>query len=237
MKKPIYVVLLFLFVWVSCSKYDLNIEPAAETPVTSDIKASSLLSEENLIAVKKTLTAYVQSKNDIASRGSASGKGVNFITPFLTSDGVAFLDPLTFTFVIFETELDSNDFYRENNDGSVSVHVTSNNATARYIKFSSEGNFSGEHAHFSANYTGYVSKVPVYDGEGNVIGEMKMIDVDHPIRALSIHANGKVKYNGAGPIYNLIASSVKNSKGVIKSEFTLKKHISSTVSKTPVEKH
>ena len=228
MKKPIYVVLLFLFVWLSCSKEDLNIEPTAETPVTSDIKAFRLSSEDNIIAIKKALTDYVQSTGNTSARGSSSSNGVTFFMPSGNTVSLVHIRPLEQTIIIFEAKLDFNDFYRENNDGSVSVHINSNNAAASFIS-PSTGVLIGEDVHFSTNYTGDVSEVPVYDESGDLLYDMQKIETGRPIKALSVHANGKVQHNGTGQIYNLIFSNVPNKKGEIDYEYSLKEFIDNTL--------
>ncbi|HKK12104.1 MAG TPA: hypothetical protein VJ945_04695 [Flavobacteriaceae bacterium] len=235
MKTPIYAVLLFLFVWVSCSKYDLNIEPAAETRDISDIKASSLLSEENLMAVKKTLTDYVQPKGAVAARGGSTDKGATFFIPLGNRVSLVHIRPFEQTIIIFEAELDFNDFYRENNDGSVSVHINSNNALTSFIS-PSIGFLSGENVHFSTNYTGDVSELPVYNEDGDLLYDMEKMDTNRPIKTLSIHANGKLQHNGTGAIYNLIFSNVPNKKGEIMYEYSLKELIAKTLKQTSVEK-
>jgi hypothetical protein len=59
----------------------------------------------------------------------------------------------------FTAELSGSDFYRVNNDGTVSVHVNSNTARADYISglfTPNEVFLTGTKAHFDVNYSGAV---------------------------------------------------------------------------------
>lgn len=99
----------------------------------------------------------------------------------------------------FSAELDKGDFYRENNDGTVSVHVSSNNAEASYTEdlFDPTSlSLSGTGAQFSANYTGKVVEIPI---PGGVI---RFIDLETVERAVSIRGNGWVQDEG-GNVYKL----------------------------------
>ena len=189
------------FIFTACEKAD----------VKPPEKESFLSSAANRALVKNKLDTYFESKYGTAARGQ------RFITPFFTNDGFGILDFTNGGFAGFSTELDDNDFYRENNDGTVSVHISSNNALAEYIDFNTGAYLFGEGANFTVNYTGVVIEIPI--GPGQVF---KFIDFSDSRQAVTAHGVGWVDEDGTSGSKKLSMKVTDTPSGQVKSEFTLK---------------
>lgn len=133
-----------------------------------------------------------------------SSNGVEFITPFFTSEswGIFSFNPASgLTFLTFTAELSGSDFYRVNNDGTISVHVNSNTAVADYISglfTPNEVYLTGNRAHFDVNYSGAVVEDPFNPGFYYVDPFVALGS------AISIHGNARIRNaDGTGPWQNL----------------------------------
>jgi hypothetical protein len=216
MKKIITTSLAFLmvcFLFISCQKSGIEQEKSIE-PAT---KTTFLSSPENRAAIANALKTYF-GKNNSASR--VSSNGAKFIVPFFTgeSQGVARFDFSTFSLELasFSADYSGSDFYRINPDGTISVHVNSNNALAEYYAdlFDPTALYLyGNLGHIEVTYTGEV--VELFPG-------FYIIDTENSGRAYSFHGNGKVGENGTAPWNNLIAMGVITPTGQAQVSFSLK---------------
>lgn len=176
-----------------------------------------MLSSDNAQAIVTTLSDHFA-----AAPSGDLAKGESFITPFFTAEswGVINFTGGALEGAGFTAVLDGNDFYRENKDGTVSVHVNSNTAQAEYFEnlFDPEALvLIGSPAHLSVNLTGPVIEIPLPNGE-----VIRFIDLNSPkTRALSVHGNGKV-YDAEGGQYKLLVALTETPSGNRRSTFTLK---------------
>jgi hypothetical protein len=194
------------FLFISCQKS--SVEPVKKTNIFS--------SAENRVAIAKALKTYFEEKN-ITSRTS---NGAQFIVPFFTTEGIGIgnFDFVNFKLELanFSAELSGSDFYRENPDGTISVHVNSNNALAEYFAdlFDPAALYLyGNRGHFDVNYTGEV--VELFPG-------FSFIDTQNSGRAYSFHGNGNVAAEGVAPWKKLSAKMIITPSGQSQVDFTLK---------------
>ena len=182
------LLLLFTsFIFTACQK--ANIEQEKET--------SFFKSQQNRVAFAKGIQKYFN--QDAHARGAFNSNGNHFIAPFVSNEGwgIFDFDPSTNSLRLgnFNALLGRNDFYRENRDGTVSLHVNSNTALVEYYPnvFDIESPYYfGYAGHFDANYTGPVVTLDF----GDFI--IKFIDINTPGKAVTIHGNGRVRENGTG---------------------------------------
>lgn len=207
--------------FISCQKSGISLET----------KTTFLSSAANRVAFANSLTAHFSQNTDALSRTSGvNSNGAHFIAPFFSSEGTGIFDFDFSTFTLrvayFTAELNGSDFYRENPDGTVSVHINSNTALAEYAANAFDPNalyLYGTKAHFSANYTGPVVEDAFYDDEGNLIFSYKYIDYyTNPGKAVSFEGNGKVGVNGVAPLNDLSLKIVLTPGEQNQIDFTLK---------------
>ena len=206
-------------------------EPAAATAVNTSFFSSF----ENRKAFTESFKEnFLENTNAKGVVSNAKSSGAHFIAPFFSSAGEGVIDfnwdTGDFQMAFFSGELSESDFYRENPDGTVTVHVNMNSAFAEYIK----GNFFtgpsagdiylyGNNAHYSATYTGPVVEQKFYDEDGNLIFSWKYIDTyTNTVRGYNIKGNGKVGENGVAPLKNLSMKVVQTSSGQSLIDFSLK---------------
>jgi hypothetical protein len=175
-------------------------------------KTSFLSSAENRVAVANAFKTYFGRNNTTSLPAS---NGAQFIVPFFTdeSQGIGKFDPVNFKLELasFTAELTSNDFYRQNPDGTYSVHVNSNNALAEYYQdlFDPAALYLyGDGTHFDVDYTGNLVEFPFYDENGNLISVFRFIDFGGSGRAVSVHGNGNVGPEGTAPWKKLSIKAV-----------------------------
>jgi hypothetical protein len=197
--------------FTSCEKSEnLNAPSASSTErkqTIADLKSS-----------REFLTAYKQMEDAFAAKNA--GSRAEFIAPFFTSEGFGLakdvvIDWNTFTliegkFCFFNTELDGNDFYRRNNDGTISVHVTSNQAYAEHYDVATDALHFTNNGNMSLNYTGEEVSFDITDEDGNVLFTVHFIDQMANPSAVSMTGNGRVKLNGTGAAQTLVARLVAN---------------------------
>jgi hypothetical protein len=209
-----YLFFVIFLAFASCQKSELekDPEPAGEKSILS--------SAENRASIAKSLKTYFDQQSP--TKASTDGKGSKFITPFSigTGQGIFEFNPetLDFKMVSFLAYLDDNDFYRENPDGTVSVHINSTDALAEYM----EGNFMemepskylyGENGHLNVNYTGTVFEFPIYDWEtGELLFVIKFVSPDNS-KATVYNGNGKVSEGEGAPWQMLTMKMLTNSNG------------------------
>ena len=128
---------------------------------------------------------------EMKTRQANTRNGAQFIEVFFNEEGFWFFEDGKSAY--FYSELDGNDFYRENPDGTISVHVTSNQGWGEYD--GPEGYAYGDKMHVNMKYTG-----PVVD-----FGFFKYIDMLSSPNAVVWHGSGKVRFDGVGPKHNFHA--------------------------------
>ena len=190
MKKLIYVLSLSFLALISCTQDDSIISPTNE--------ASLLALTQNREAIVNAFNHHYSSKSNSFTRE----KGAKFIQPFMFGEGFGTADFSNFPIVEFAGfdltyDLQKGDFYRENTDGTITVHANSNKASAVYAidDWSTGENIvlkEGYPAHLSINYTGTLVEFPIIDENGNVIFVIKFIDLNSPSSSVNVHGKGKV---------------------------------------------
>ncbi len=205
MRKLISTGLAYMFVsflFTACEKSE--IKPAE--------KSSFFSSAENRELVKKSMDNYFHLNY------SNTARGARFIAPFFSGEGFGVIDFSTGELAGFSSDYDKTDFYRENNDGTVSVHLNSNKALAEYINFNTGAYLSGSPANFSLNYTGTVVEIEIAPG---IV--FKFIDTSESPKAMSVSGVGWVQEDtGSGTAKKLSMKVTQTPSGQVNAQFTLK---------------
>jgi ABC-type glycerol-3-phosphate transport system substrate-binding protein len=211
MLKAGIAVALSATLFTSCEKSDSDVAaPAGQRKFT----AQEIMSHPQVIQAYNQMKAEFEAKNPDAR--------VEFIAPWFTSDGFGLSKDLVFDFsgpfptivsgqfAFFGAELDANDYYRVNNDGTISVHVSSNAGVAEHYDIASGVSLTGTDANVSMNYTGPVVSFDITDENGNVIFTIRFIDIFNNPRATTMHGNATVSENGTGAAQKLVGRWVCN---------------------------
>jgi len=205
------ILMMSAFLFTACEKSDNDMAAPASA---KHMSISELASNPQFVAIcKQRQEAYMAQHPE--SR-------VAFVDPFFTSDGFYMAQNLAFDFsgpfptivsgqfAGFSADLGPNDFYRENNDGTISVHINSNTATAEHFDFATGVDMYTNSGHLNMDYTGEFVSFDITDEEGNVIFTISFIDYNVNPNAVSFHGNGRVRENGTGPAHNLVGKLVAN---------------------------
>lgn len=157
------------------------------------------------------------------------GNGAIFVDPLFPSGGFGtfqdlVIDPGTGTissgeFASFSAPYGNNDFWRENPDGTISVHLVSNQATAEYENFGTGEAMSGD-GNCNLKYTGELITVqlpfPPFD-------EITFLIPTSNHNALSVHGHANVTLDGLpGPKSKLGMKLVQTPGGQNHASITLK---------------
>jgi hypothetical protein len=208
--KAAAVLVLSATIFTSCEKNES--EPT--TP-----SGERKMSMKELVSNPQFVAAY--KKMEDAYKISHPESRVEFIAPFFTNEGFGLAqnvvpDPVTFfpflegQFAFFMSEMDGNDFYRRNNDGTVTVQKNSNHGYVDHYDYATGVYMFTESGHVSMNYTGPVISFDITDEFGNVIFTLHFIDYGSNPNAVNFQGNGQVRENGTGPQHNLVGRMVAN---------------------------
>ncbi|HNQ82011.1 MAG TPA: hypothetical protein PLW31_12780 [Bacteroidales bacterium] len=193
------VLLSGLFI-VSCQK------PA---DVTSNPAASGIEKTGNPFVTPEARQALVNTLREVAQEQEAI-RGAHFLPAFYTDWGFGFLDDDMVRLASFSTVIDENDFFRENPDGTVTVHIQSETAFSELFNYSTYDYYFGSNGHMVMNYTGPVMMIPIFDNNGNFLGFIYLVQPDNSSPASVWHGNGPVQLWGMGQEYNLVAKLIAN---------------------------
>ncbi len=149
------IVIICTFSFSSCEKEALKSEELAPVYANSKVILDILQDPESLQQLKAVLPSI--EVTEILEDG-ASARNASFITPLINSDGLFLITENAISVFGIE-ELNEGDFWRENPDGTISVHINSNDAFAFYS--GEEGDFEGEQAKLIMNYTGIYTEVTI----------------------------------------------------------------------------
>ena len=156
-------------------------------------------------------------------------RGAQFIPAYVSSEGFGIFKDLVvdfstfpFTFISGEgaffsiNSLGPNEFYRLNPDSTVSVHRSSNTASADYVNFGTGVEYTGNRCSMGANYTGPVSSFevpfPPYIFYFINMGETN---------AFSFRGAGTVRLNGTDAAKTLTARTIGTTSGHSSVDFDL----------------
>lgn len=201
MKKLIIILLISItgLVVSSCNK------PGSELSVPeNDIESNSkdlLADPEYRQALQTAIASY--------SDQYAAERGAEFIPAFFDMDYFGFFDDDFVNLATFSTALDADDFYRLNLDGTVTVHIESENALSEVFNYSTYEYYAGFEGHMVMNYTGPVVQIPIIIG-GMIVGYINIVVPDENSPATVWHGNGPVQLNGYGPEMDLLAHLTAN---------------------------
>ena len=196
MKKTIYVLTLLLIV-MSCSQ--------DESISIQEIKEANLISSINKEAFDNALLKKYNVDKKIYN--NSTSKGAKFIEPFYTEGegfGVTWFNFPYIGYAFFSADYGKGDFYRENNDGTISVHVNSNKAFVFYREFSlldeeDQYTLSGYPGHLSVNFTAEHVVEDIFDPEtGEYLFTINYLDIFNSKRGVSIRGKGKVANETTG---------------------------------------
>lgn len=140
----------------SCEKESLKGEEVEPIYAGSKTLLDILQDPESFQQLKAALPSVEVSE---ITEDGASSRNANFITPLINNDGLILFDEEgNFSFFGIN-EFDEGDFWRENPDGTISVHINSDDAFAFYS--GEEGSFEGEQAKLIMNYTGTYTEIEI----------------------------------------------------------------------------
>lgn len=205
------VLLLTATIFTSCEKSE-------NAPSTPSVERKMTMQE--LVKNPQFLQAYKQMEESFRAKNPDAR--VEFIAPWFTNYGFGLSENLVLDFsgpfpqfvsgqfASFSADLDANDYFRVNNDGTISVHISSNQAYTEHYDIASDIALSTNSGHMTVNYTGPVVSFDITDEFGNVLFTVRFIDFSNNPRAVSMHGNGKVQENGIGPKRNLVGRWVCN---------------------------
>jgi len=156
------------------------------------------------------------------------GNGAIFVDPTFPTGGFSVLqdvvfDPVSGTFTSgvvagFSAEYGANDFWRENTDGTVSIHLVSNQAGASYSDLASGEAMSGT-GNCNFNYSAEVLTIPVPFPPF----ELTLMVPAPDQNGISIHGHANVTVDGLpGPSSKLAMKIVQNPSGNNNVSITLK---------------
>jgi hypothetical protein len=197
----------------SCEKAENNLAPAAPS-AERKMTMQELTSHPQFVQAYKQMEASFRAKNPDAR--------VEFIAPWFSNEGFGLAQNVVLDFsgpwpvitsgqfASFGADLDGNDYYRINNDGTISVHISSNSAYVEHFDIASAVALYDESGNMTINYTGEYVSFDITDEFGNVIFTVNFIDIGSNPKAVSMHGNGKVQENGVGPKQNLVGRWVCN---------------------------
>jgi hypothetical protein len=187
----------------SCNKSTVETVSPEETSLIQNSGLNS--NEEYRQALYSTIKDYTNQ--------SQGNRGAEFPPVFFTEQGFYVIDETGMKLATFETELDGNDFLRENPDGTVTVHIVSDNATSALFDYMTYDYYSGINGHMIMNYSGPALMIPVPDGEGNIIGYIYNIIYPNNVSPATVwHGHGPVQLFGMGPELNLVAKLTASAK-------------------------
>lgn len=193
------ILLSGLFI-VSCQKTADDLS----NPTVSGIEKTG-----NPFVTPEARQALVNTLRDVAHEQEAI-RGAHFLPAFYTEWGFGFLDDDMIKLVSYSTVIDQDDFFRENPDGTVTVHIASNDAFGELFNYATGDYYFGENIHMVMNYTGPVMMIPVFDNNGNFLGFIYLVLPDSSSPASVWHGNRPVQLWGMGQEYNLVAKLVAN---------------------------
>lgn len=196
----LFFILLSGLTLVSCRK-SAN-EPVNFPAVTVDKTGNPFSTPESRQALINTLQQY--------AKENSAGREATFLPAFYTSWGFGFMDDAMVNLVSFSTAIDQDDFFRENPDGTVTVHIESNDALSELFNYITGDYYFGDEGHMIMNYTGPVIVIPVFDNEGNFLGFIYLVNPNDSSPASVWHGNGMVQLFGMGAENNLVAKLVAN---------------------------
>lgn len=215
------VALLAGFIIVSCSK---STDEPASAPL--NVKSSSPVSYFQTPEGNAELAKMAQK----IMEKTPAYKGSEFIIPLFTSEGFFLLKnleldcdvdwlPPGWCLIIggqagmFFADYGPKDFWKENPDGTVSVHLSSKNGQGTHIDFGTNVWASGENFNVAINYTGELVEDTYIDYWTGEEVTYYYIDLANSPNAVMMHANGKVQVDGEGPVMNLVGKAVTTPGG------------------------
>lgn len=191
---------------------------ACQKSATAPAKNTNLsVTADQWKALARGVNAYYQS--NVASGSAGKANRAEFIVPFFSFEvwGFIKIDPAfpdVMQIVFMGGQLGPRDFYRQNPDGTVSVHISLHNASAFYIPNANDENspvLFGSGGRYSSDYTG-----PVIDfGNG-----FKIIDLAN-LRNAAVTGSCKVSETGDAPWKTLLLKFISNPGGQTQTEFSI----------------
>jgi hypothetical protein len=187
----------------SCNK-SVN-EPAVNEFNAESINSGPLSNADYREALFNAMKTYVS--QDEGTRGAG------FLPVFFTQEAFYVLDETGMRLASFSTDLDANDFLRENPDGTYTVHIVSDNATSELVDYSTYDYYIGNNGHMVMNYSGPAELIGVYDWEGNLLGYIYFVVYPNDVSPATVwHGHGPVRLFGQGPELNLVGKLTASAK-------------------------
>jgi hypothetical protein len=198
MKRVFTISLAILFAglyFLSCQKPAT--EPETSQSIIGENFVNPYLSAEQKAIMMDELSVYMNRED--------AARSIESISPLFVFDNIAVL-----TFIsedqrknaTFTTELDGNDYFIDNSDGTVTIQINSNNAVSELTDLMTGNYYIGQKGHAMMDYTGYVMIFPLDD---YLPYFMYIFLPDEYTPPAVWHGNGKVQLNGTGPKKNLVA--------------------------------
>ena len=212
LRKTGWAVVIASLLFTSCEKSQDSVAGPGATPKRIDF--SQLASNPRFVNMVRQMESSSAARNPNGQAG--------FIAPFFTSDGFGMAENIVidtsnggFAFVegqfaFFQAEYDGNDFFRVNNDGTVSVHLNSDNAFLSHYDIASNVELTTNKGHLSMNYAGPAGSFDIFDPDGNFLFTIYFIDIFNNPRAVSFQGSGMVSAGGNSRKQRLVGTWVAN---------------------------
>lgn len=166
MKKTIYVLMLLIFVCMSCSQ-----DEVISTPEIDAANLASTVKNDRISLARQTPTHFI---NLARAFNENNGQGSIFLEPTINGYYVAVSKDLVYELVelfpgffinfvvggqiaVIEAGFGANDFWRQNPDGSVSVKLNSNQAYASVYDYGTGEYYEGTGT-LNTKFTGAVEE-------------------------------------------------------------------------------
>ena len=222
--KNVLLIVLTAVIFTSCENSETTMAPSQ---TKKKLSLKEIVSNPQFIKVYKQTEEKFNKSNELNRI-----TGAQFVFPFFTSSGFGlgqnvvvepWCDPsdpsfciyqvVSGQFAFFDTQLGPKDFFRQNPDGTVTVHINSKIGNASHYDIVPDVEHTGTNAKLNMTYTGAVGSFSYEDWVTGELITIYYIDMFNTPSALSFHGNGKVRQGNTGPIKTLVSRWVWTPNG------------------------
>jgi hypothetical protein len=187
---------------------------SCEKPVSESSNGGKALIENNIAPVltSEYREALLATVNSLKEQNEGE-RGAEFLPVFFTQQAFyVFDEPLT-KIATFTADLDENDFFRANPDGTYTVHIASNNAFCELFDYTTFSYYYGYNGQMVMNYSGPADLIGIYDPSGNLLGYIYFVLYPNNVSPATVwHGHGPVQLMGEGPVLNLMGKLTATAK-------------------------
>lgn len=176
-----------------------SVEPLRITPESGGMEWLTPQLKDYFMDRAETKNAELANQNN----------GASFIEPFFISEGFGVFDFQNAVIASFDAPYDDNDWWRENPDGTVSLHLSSREAVGGYFEFITGTEYIGNpDGHLNLNYTGDLIQDTIYLEPDTIYTPVDTIFLPADtvyLNFLSINPSyNAVMMQGRGEVFNVL---------------------------------